>query len=326
VRALVCERLEGIGALRVRDDWPEQVMGDDTVRVRMTAAALNFPDLLMTEGLYQHRAEAPYIPGLEGAGVVVAVAQDLPSSWVGRRVMVSTRGTFAAEVVVRPDDLHEVPPGWTDAEAAAFRVVGITAFHALVHRARVQAGDTVLVTGAAGGTGHMAVKMAKALGARVIGVVRTVAKAEAVRALGADHVVLAEGEDLADRIKSTAGGRGVDVVFDPVGGAVFDAALKATAPGGRIAIVGFAGGAPNSVKTNYALIKGLTLLGIRAGEAARQNPAVAADYREALARLAVTHDLRPVIGATYAFVDAPRAFVDLAVHGTVGKIVVSLDA
>jgi NADPH2:quinone reductase len=326
MRALVCERLEGLGALRLRDDWPEPTARAGGVVVRMHAAGLNFPDLLMTEGKYQHRAEPPYVPGLEGAGVVTSIGPDVDHTWIGRPVIVSARGTFAERVAVGIDAVTPMPDGWSFAEAAGFRVVAVTAYNALVHRARLRAGEWLLVTGASGGTGHMAVKIGKALGARVIATGTDPDKRAIVASLGADHTVDARCPDLVDDIKAATGGRGVDVVFDPVGGDGFDASLKAAAPGARIAIVGFAGGSPNTVRTNYLLIKNLTLLGIRAGEAARENPGVAEDYRTALPAFAARHDLKPRIAATLPFDEAVAAFRLLAGRHIVGKVVVTIAA
>jgi NADPH2:quinone reductase len=323
MRAIVCEELGGVDKLVLRD-MPTPVPGTGDVLIGMRTAALNFPDLLTIAGTYQHKQVPPFIPGLEGAGRVTAVGAGVDTAMIGRAVMVGVRGTFSEAVRAPIRSVSAMPAGWSWVEAGAYQVIAKTAYHALVQKARLQAGETLLVNGASGGTGHMAVKLGKALGARVIATGGNAAKFELVRRLGADAVVAVTGDDVAARIKSANGGRGVDVVFDPVGGSIFDASLKACAYGARIAIVGFASGDHNILRTNYALIKGLSIIGVRAGEAARVDPRVQADYETDLPALAAAHDLRPHIGATYPIEQAAEALAHLAARGAVGKIVLAI--
>lgn len=324
MRALVCRKLGGPDGLALVDDWPEPAAGPGAVVVAVAAAALNFPDLLTLQGTYQHRQEPPFVSGLEAAGIVVAAGVGVDAALVGRRVMFSARGALAARVAVPISELLDVPAGWNLDEAAAFPIGAKTAYHALVQRAHLAAGETLLVNGASGGMGHLAVKLGKALGARVIATGTDSRKLDIVRGLGADAVIpIAEDSAAtAGSIKAANGGAGVDVVFDPVGGAAFDAALKATAFGARVAIVGFTSGGPNVVRTNYCLIKSLSLLGIRAGEAARFDPRLQAGYLNELPALAAGADLRPRVAARYPFADARAAFDRLAGRDFVGKIVV----
>jgi NADPH:quinone reductase len=324
MRALVCRTLSGIDGLHVVDDWPEPVMRVGEVLIRVAAAGLNFPDLLMLSGAYQHKPDPPFVPGMEGAGRIIAVAAGVDQTMIGRDVMFSARAAFAEHVTVDVAELADVPAGWSLTEAAAFPVIAKTAFHALVHRARLQASETIVVHGASGGTGHMAVKIGRALGARVIATSGDPAKTEALTRFGADTVLDARAPDLADRMKAASGGRGVDVVFDPIGGAVFDASLKAAAFGARLLVIGFVADAPNQVRTNYALIKGLSILGVRAGEAARRKPEIAADYKTALPKLATSEDLRPHIHATFGLNDATAAFNQMRARNVIGKLVVTL--
>jgi NADPH:quinone reductase len=237
--------------------------------------------------------------------------------------MFGARGTFAERVAVSVNELADVPPGWSMTTAAAFPVVARTAYHALVHRAGLLSGETLLVHGAAGGTGHMAVKLGKVCGARVIATGSSPDRLAQVIAIGADIVLDSRADDLAERIKAAAP-RGVDVTFDPVGGAVFEASLKASAFGGRIAVVGFTSGDHNTVRTNYALIKGLSILGVRAGEAARHDPGIAADYVRELPRLAATYNLAPHVGTTFPLGEAAKAFACLAARAVVGKVVIEV--
>lgn len=322
MRAIVCTALTGIDSLTV-EMRPPPSAGPGEVVVSVAAAGLNYPDLLVTTGRYQHKLEPPFVPGLEAAGTVVEVGAGVERTWLDRRVMLSARRAFAERVAVSLDDVMAIPDGWRLEAAAAFPVAAKTAFHALVHRAKLTAGETLLVHGASGGTGHIAVKMGKALGARVIATTGDPAKAPLLQAFGADAVVETNGGDLAERLKAANADRGLDVVFDPVGGAVFDASLKAAGFGARLLVIGFVADAPNVVRTNYALIKGLSVLGVRAGEAARHDPRIAASYRTDLPQIAERPGMAPRIAATFTFEDARRAFRMLEGRGAVGKIVLT---
>lgn len=320
MRALVCMSLIGVDGLEMREvAKPEPKAGE--VRIDVAAAGLNYPDLLMLSGDYQHKPELPFVPGMEAAGYISAVGPGGDRSMLGRRVMVGTRGAFADAVVASLDQVLGIPEEWSFEAAAAFPVIGKTAFHALVHRAALKAGETLLVHGASGGTGHMAVKIGKALGARVVATTGDAAKASALRAVGADAVIDTRAVDLVDQLKQASGAGGVDVVFDPVGGTVLDASLKACAFGARILIVGFVAKSPNAVRTNYALIKGLSILGVRAGEAGRRDPAIEQSYRRDLPPLMQSADIRPLVAARHAFDDARAAFRRLQDRAFIGKIV-----
>lgn len=323
MRALVCRTLTGIDGLAVEENWPEPQLRSGQVAVTVAAAGLNFPDLLMLSGAYQHKPELPFVPGMEGAGTITHAAAGVDPDMIGRRVMFSARGAFAQRVAVDVGEVAEIPNTWTMAQAAAFPIIAKTAYHALVHRAALKAGETLVVHGASGGTGHMAVKIGRALDARVIATSGDPAKSNLIKQFGAQTVFDSRAPDLADQLKAASGGRGVDVVFDPIGGVVFDKSLKASAFGARLLVIGFVAEAPNQVRTNYALIKGLSILGVRAGEAARHDPAIAADYRMALPRLAATADLTPHIHATVALDDAAAAFSQMRARRFVGKLVIT---
>ncbi len=323
MRAMMARQLGGPQHLALVKDQADPIPHTGHVIVALDAAALNFPDVLTLHGTYQHKQEPPFIPGMEGAGAVIAVGAGVDAAWIGRRVMFGARGTLAELVSVAVAELVEVPHTWSMQTAAGFPIAAKTAYHALVHRASLRSGETLLVHGAAGGTGHMAVKLGKILGARVIATGRDPDRLARLRLMGADVVLDSRGDDLAERIKAVAPG-GVNVTFDPVGGDVFEASLKASAFGGRIAIIGFTAGAPNSVRTNYALIKGLTILGVRAGEAARHDARVAADYSRELPQLAAHHDFSPHVGATFKLADAAAAFACLVSRSVVGKVIVEI--
>lgn len=324
MRAIVALKLGGTDGLQLVGDYPAPTARAGHVVVALDAAALNFPDILTLQGTYQHMQVPPYIPGMEGAGTVIAIGEGVTSSLLGQAVMIGARGTFAEHVAASADDVSAIPSDWTWGQAAAFPVIAKTAYHALVHRARLQPGEWLVVHGAAGGTGHMAVKLGRALGARVIATARDPVRRAALAAMGADVTLESGAGDLAEQLKAATGGHGVDVVFDPVGGAVFDASLKAAAFGARILVIGFTAGTPNAVRTNYALIKGLSILGVRAGEAARKDPLIAANYATELPRLAAAHDLRPHIGAMHPLAAAGRALDLLVSRSVIGKIVLDI--
>jgi NADPH:quinone reductase len=323
MRAIIARTLGGPEHLTLVTDYAEPVAKSGQVVVSIAATALNFPDILTLQGTYQHKQDPPYVPGMEGAGTVTAVGPGGDARLIGRRVMFGARGTLAERVAVPVGALLDVPPAWTMAQAAGYPIAATTAYHALVHRAGLLAGETLLVHGAAGGMGHMAVKLGRAFGARVIATASGPERMAQVQALGADVVLDSRGADLAERIKAVCVG-GVNVVFDPVGGGVFTASLKAAAFGARIAVVGFTAGEPNTVRTNYALIKGLSILGVRAGEAGRHDATVAADYARELPRLAAVHDLAPHIGATFKLAEAAEAFACLASRTVAGKVVLEV--
>ncbi len=323
MRAMVCERLGGPEGLHLRE-LPAPHARDGKVVVKLHAAAINFPDILTIAGTYQHKQTPPFVPGHEGAGIVTAAGK-ASEHWIGKSVMVAARGCYCEQVAVAADSLMELPRNWSFAEGAAFPVVGRTAYHALVHRARIQPGETLLVNGASGGTGHLAVKLGKALGARVIATGADAGKLAKLAEIGADETVVLGGTDDAGRIKEASGGTGVDVVFDPVGGPAFEAALKACRFGARVLVIGFTSGTHNTVRTNYALIKGLSILGVRAGEAARHDLSLAADYDRELPKLAAKCDIKPVIGATYPLAQAAAALRTLQSRKLVGKIVLTMN-
>jgi NADPH:quinone reductase len=324
MRALVCRALTGIESLQVDASWPTPTLAAGQVLVEVTAAGLNYPDLLMLTGSYQHKAEPPFVPGMEGAGRITAVASGVDPACLGQQVMFSARGAFATLVAVDMADIADVPADWSLEQAAAFPVVAKTAFHALVHRARLQPGEWLAVHGASGGTGHMAVKLGKALGARVVATSGDTTKFAHLLELGAEAVVDATAIDLVEQLKAATGGHGVDVVFDPVGGAVFDASLKAAAFGGRILVIGFTASQPNAVRTNYALIKGLSVLGVRAGEAARHNPTIRQSYRDDIPALLARSDLKPRVSERFNLEQGAEAFRRMQARRFVGKLVITL--
>ena len=323
MRAWVCHHLSSDrSGLRFETDWPEPPLPDaDEIMVAIDAAALNYPDLLMLSGAYQFRPQLPFVPGTEAAARIIAVGAGVDRAQIGRPVIVSARGGCLAERVTLPfARVGDRPAGLAMEQAAGFAVGGITAAIAF-ERGRLAAGERVLVSGAGGGMGLAAVAMAKALGAHVVAAASDEAKLAAARAAGADETVrIARGACDLSAFKER-----IDVVFDPVGGALAPAALATLAWGGRYLVIGFVGGFPPPVATNRLLLRGIEIIGVRAGEQGRRDPAAAARARAALDRLAADGACRPHIGLIVPMEDADKAFAAMASGTLVGKAVVKVD-
>jgi len=324
MQALVCSRLgDALAGVALADiAAPQPGAGEVAVAVR--AAALNFPDLLMTRGGYQHRPQLPYVVGMEGAGTVAELGAGVTGLSVGDAVCFARKeGALAQRAVVPAGELRAVPPGYDWGEAAAFHVCASTAWVSLIPRGQLQRGETLLVHGASGGTGAAAVQLGRHLGARVIATGTSMPKLEPVRALGADHL-LTTGGGFREQVKALTDGRGADVIFDPVGGDVFDESVRCIAWEGRLLVVGFASGRIPTIAANLPLIKSFSVIGVRAGEYLRRHPDRAPAAYADIARLAAEGVFRPLIGARFPLsgaLDALRALADRAVPG---KIVVEV--
>ncbi|MBL8384617.1 MAG: NADPH:quinone oxidoreductase family protein [Burkholderiales bacterium] len=301
---------------------PLPVPGPHQVLVRVRAAALNFPDLLMTQGRYQFKPEMPFVPGLEAAGEVVSVGDGVTHVRPGDAVVAHARcGAIAECMLAAADEVRPMPAGLDFAAAAAFHAAAITAYVALVRRADLQPGETLLVHGASGGVGMATVQLGRHLGARVIATGRSEDKLATVRAHGA-HETINLADDLRERVMELTGGRGVDVVMDAVGGDVFDASLRCLGWGGRLLVVGFVGGRIPEVKANYILIKNLSIIGVRAGEYGRRDPARGAENVRAIDRLASAGVFRPHIGVRLPLDRAAEGLAMLARGSVTGKVVI----
>lgn len=324
-RAVVCRELgplDGLEltALTVRSPAP----GEALIRIRR--AGVNFPDKLMIAGGYQHKPDLPFVPGFEVAGEVIeAVPEDgapLPDHLrVGQRVMATMRAGGYAEAAVAPfAAVRSIPFNFTDSQAAAFPVAAQTAYVALVERGGLKAGETVLVLGASGGVGLAAVQLAVALGARVIATASRADKRAATMAAGATHAIAPDG-DLKAKIMDLTDGRGADLIFDPVGGDVFDQAIRALAWGGRFLVIGFASGRIPTLAVNRALIKGISVIGVRAGEYARRCPEAGPRIHRAIDALAAEGRLTPRIHAELPLAKAAEALRMIDRREAIGKIV-----
>ena len=321
LKAWVIERLDGIDALDLRDVPDPAPPGPGEVTVAVSAVGLNYPDLLMLSGGYQYRPPLPFTPGMEGVGRIAAVGEGVSGDLLGHRLLLGGRTGLLAEQVTMPlSALREVPEALDDSEAAGFTTGALTAWVALVPRGRLQPGEHVLVLGAGGGMGLAAVSMAKALGARVTAAASSDAKLDAAKRAGAD--ALLRLDRAAPDLSALKGA--VDLLFDPVGGPAVLPALKTLRWGGRYLVIGFVAGAPERVPTNLALLKGIEILGVRAGEAGRQDPALGRRAMHEIDRIAGQGHLRPIVGLQVPFADAPRAFRAMQDGSLVGKAVVRI--
>jgi len=321
VNAVVCRTLGPPTVLRT-ESIPEAPVGDGDLRITVKAAGVNFPDILMVAGAHQHKPPLPFVPGLEVAGEIAEIGPAVTGFGVGDRVMASVRtGGYADQVVVPATAVWPLPRPFDFIKGAAFLVAYNTAYVSLVRRGAIQSGDTLLVHGAAGGVGLAAVELAAALGARVIAVVGSTAKTDAVRQAGAADVVLTDNGGWRDTVKELTQGRGVDVVYDPVGGDRLEASVRLTAPFGRVLVVGFADGQLPTVRANLLLLKVASLIGVRAGEHRRRSPAAAKADSQALLALAEAGQLTPRVHAVHALADFLDAMAHLSNRSVIGRVV-----
>ncbi|SJZ89874.1 NADPH2:quinone reductase [Enhydrobacter aerosaccus] len=328
MRAIVCDRLGEPSVLRV-EERPLPEPGPVEIVVKVGAAGINFPDILTVAGAYQHKPALPFIPGIEGAGTIHAVGREVERWRPGDRVMFNLRPGAFAEYVKLPgtSPLLPLPEGWSEAEGAGFRVAAQTAYHSLVHRGQLKSGEVLLVHGASGGVGLAAVQLGKHLGARVIATGGDDARLAIVKAKGADEVVNYRTSDFVAVVKGLTGGAGANVIYDPVGGEVLEKSLRAAAYGARLLVVGFTSGGPSRIMSNHVLIKGLSILGVRAGETVqRLSPELGRDYVEELPRLAALGVMRPHISHRFPMERVADAFQALLDRKVVGKAVIEMAA
>ena len=298
--------------------------GPGQVAVRVLGCAANFPDVLMCRGLYQERPEIPYTPGIELCGEVVALGADVADLAVGDRVLGGAdlpAGGFAERALMSASDTFRAPPALDDAQAAALHVAYQTGWFGLHRRARLQAGETLLVHAAAGGVGSAAIQLGRAAGARVVGVVGSPEKVEVAAALGADLVVDRSSDDFVAAVLELTGGRGAEVVYDPVGGETYRRSTKCVAFEGRIVVVGFTSGEIPSVALNHALVKNYSIVGLHWGLYRTRDVALVRACHDELTRLAESGAIRPMVSERLAFEQVPDGLQRLAAGRTVGRLV-----
>ena len=318
-KAVVCRELGPPERLRL-ETFASAPLAQGQVRVAISAAGINFPDILMAAGEYQLKPELPFTPGVEAAGTVSEVADGVAGIVVGDRVIAKMRhGAYADEAVVAPSQLNHLPSTFDFAEGATFLAAHGTAYHALIDRGQLRSGEVLLVHGAGGGVGLAAVEMGRMLGATVIAAASSEEKLEVAKVKGADHLVLYSREPFREAVKRITDGRGADVVFDPVGGEIFENSLRCIAWGARILVIGFTGGI-GLARTNLLLIKGTSVLGVRAGEAVRRNPALGEVRIKRLLEWAEAGKIRPHISHRLPlenYAEAMRLLIDRKAIGRV---------
>ena len=323
MRALVVESLaENYAGCAVRD-VPTPEPGPGEVLVRVKAASVNFPDLLMTRGEYQFKPPLPFTPGIDLSGEIAALGEGVDRWKLGDAVVGGARlGGFAEYAVLSAEALKPKPERLTFAQAAAYGAAYLTAYVALVRRAQVQPGEWVLVHGAAGGVGLAAVDLARVLGAKVIAASASDAKLRVIADEYAPEATVNVTGGFRERVKEITGGRGADVIYDPVGGDVFDESIRCIAFDGRLLVIGFTSGRIPTVSVNMPLIKGFSVMGVRAGEYGRQFPDKGRENAEAIWKLADEGKIRPRVHAELPLENWREAFDLLANRQVVGKAVI----
>ena len=318
-KAIVCRELGPPESLRL-ETFASAPLAQGQVRVAIHAAGINFPDILMAAGEYQLKPPLPFTPGVEAAGEVIEVDDAADGVAVGDRVIVKMRhGAYADEAVVATSQLTPLPSTFDYAEGATFLAAHGTAYHALIDRGQLQPDEVLLVHGAGGGVGLAAVEMGKMLGATVIAAASSEDKLAVAQRRGADHLVLYGREPFRDAVKRITDGRGADVVFDPVGGEVFENSVRCIAWGARILVIGFTGGI-GLARTNLLLIKGASVLGVRAGEAVRRNPASGEARLKALLGWAEAGKIRPHVSHRLPLEDYAQAMRLLVDRKAIGRV------
>jgi NADPH:quinone reductase len=305
-------------------DVPDPVAGPGELLVRVRAAAVNFPDALLCRGQYQVRPPLPFTPGVELCGEVLAVGEDAAGE-VGDRIIatpVLPAGAFAERTVVSAAGALPAPATLDDAEAAALHIAYQTGWFGLHRRAQLRPGETLLVHAAAGGVGSAAVQLGKAAGATVIGVVGGAEKSRTAKALGCDLVLDRRSDDIVAAVKAATGGRGADVVFDPVGGDAFAKSTRCIAFEGRIVVVGFAGGVIPQAALGHALVKNYAVLGLHWGLYAVRDPAAVRACHDELTRLAAQGAVAPLVSGRVGLAAAADAVQRVADGATTGRVVV----
>ncbi len=324
MRALVCKEIGSTDKL-VIEQQPDPVAGRGEVLVEVRAAGINFPDILVIKGLYQVKLEPPFIPGNEAAGIVSAVGEGVSQYKPGDRVIIMPEGAAFAELCAVPvERVIPIPDSLDFEQAAGFTITYGTSYHALKQSAKLQAGETVLVLGAAGGVGTTAVEIAKAMGARVIAAASSDEKLDFARTAGADETINYSEESLKDRLKTLTGGKGVDVVYDPVGSELAQQALRTLAWHGRYLVIGFASGDIPSFPANIALLKEASIMGIWWGTWLKKHPAESGQNMKELFGMIANGTLTPRVTESWPLENYAEAFASLTNRTARGKVILTL--
>jgi NADPH:quinone reductase len=320
MHAWLCSTLDGVGALTWQE-LPTPEPGAGEVRIAIQAASLNFPDLLTVQGKYQIKPPLPFVPGSEFAGRIEAVGAGVAHLKPGMAVAaIGSSGGFGTHAVVRAENVLPLPPGFAINDGAAFAFTYGTSHHALIDRAQLKAGETVLVLGAAGGVGTAAVQIAKAAGARVIAAASSDAKCARLKELGADATLNYSTANLRDELKALTDGKGPDVIYDPVGGDLAEPAFRSIAWRGRYLVVGFAGGAIPALPWNLALLKGAAVVGVFWGDFVRREPKANVAAMMQLAQWYGQGLVKPVIDQVLPMSELKAAYARMGTRQVIGKV------
>jgi len=322
VKAVLCKEYGPPESLVV-EDVPAAKAGKGEVVVAVKACSVNFPDTLIIQGKYQFKPPMPFSPGSDVTGTITAVGEGVTRAKVGDRVLASMAwGGFADEVVASEDKLTPLPDGLDFVTASAFLMTYSTSYYALKDRAKLQAGETLLVLGAAGGVGLAAVELGKLMGAKVIAAASSDEKLAVCKQYGADQTINYSSQDLKERLKALTGGRGVDVVYDPVGGPYSEMALRNTAWEGRFLVVGFSNGEIPRIPLNLALLKGCSIMGVFWGSFATREPQRNQQNLQELLGWLQSGQLKPLVSATYPLERVAEALNSIAERRVTGKVVI----
>ncbi len=321
MKAWLCETLGGPESLVWKEvPTPQPKAGEVLIGIR--AASLNFPDILVVQGKYQFKPALPFVPGSEYAGVVEAVGEGVTNLKVGDHVAgMGSTGGFATHACGNAWQVLPLPKTFDLEDAAAFGLTYGTTHHALVDRAQLKAGETVLVLGAAGGVGTTAIQVAKVMGAKVIAAASTDEKCARCLEMGADHAINYTTANIRDALKELTGGKGPDVVYDPVGGDLAEPVFRSIAWRGRYLVIGFAQGAIPALPWNLALLKGASVVGVFWGDFVRREPKASAKAFAELADWYAQGKIKPVIDQRIPMLELPRAFARMATRQVIGKLV-----
>lgn len=324
VRAVLCKEFGPPGSL-VMEDVAEPELDRGQVRIAIRACGVNFPDLLIIAGKYQQQPPMPFSPGAELAGDVIEIASDVADIKQGQRVIAVTGfGGMAEQICVHAQKVVPLPDAIDYVPAAAFLLAYGTAYHALKQRAQLQAGETLAVLGAAGGVGLAAVEIGKLIGATVIAAASTTDKLKLTAEYGADHLINYTDTSLKDGIHEITAGAGADVIYDPVGGELFEQSLRAVAWRGRVLVIGFASGQISEIPANLPLLKGSSIVGVFWGRFTEEEPETNAENTAELFRLLQDGKLKPHVSETYPLEKSALALEALAARRAKGKIVIKI--
>ena len=321
MHAWLCENPIGIDAVTWKE-LPTPVPAEGQVLIQIKAASLNFPDILIVQNKYQHKPPLPFVPGSEYAGVIEAVGPGVTHLKVGQNVAcLSGTGGFGTHTLAPAAMCMPLPAGFSHVDAAAFIMIYATSHHALVDRAQLKAGETVLILGAAGGVGTSAIQIAKAMGAKVIAAASSDEKCALCKSIGADETINYSTQDLRATLKTLTDGKGPDVIYDPVGGEYTEPAFRSIAWRGRYLVVGFAAGPIPALPFNLMLLKGASVVGVFWGDFAKKEPKANAAMMAELAGWYAAGKIKPVIDSTMPMAELKAAYAHMGSRGVKGKLV-----